>query len=232
MGAFTKPKPEDLGKDWLFELTTPTIYVNRFFSTAGFVICVVALIWIIHRNNKSATIADERKMATKLWYVTLLTIVANGIQQLTAMFTAFPWLYPDDDTECFTLNTINYFMYSESKFIFWVYCTIRLHDVFSVSETLAYSTTFLGGLVVFFQIEVIMLNVFHILYGNGVIREVEHEGLCCGMVDGGVAGIMAVVEIFTNGLCLWLFYSRMRRLWAMLTSINSDSINEQTVELA
>eukprot|EP01084_Bolivina_argentea_P079823 144699_1 len=160
----------EVGESWLFGINESTLTCDRFWATFGMIFQFTTLAYIIWRNNQSATRDHEVKLDNLLWTVTKLAIIVFGINQLSSMTMAFPWVY---DVGCMTLSIINTWLYFGSKWFLWLYSIIRLYDVFD-NSAMSYNVNLLKGLVIFFAFEVVIINILHILFDDAV----KYKGLC------------------------------------------------------
>ena len=131
MGNVQRADIDNVGKDWLWDASSSTLVCERFFTVLCLVFCWAMLAYVVWRNDQSKNRKGEVKLNSKLWAVTVTTLVFFGLQQLSALFIVFPWLY--DYAECMSFSYVNLALYYGSKFWLWTYNIIRVYDVFSSS---------------------------------------------------------------------------------------------------
>ena len=91
-----------------------------------------------------------------------------------------------------------------------------------------YDLRLLRGLVAFFFVEVVLINVAADIANNSFV----YRGLCTIVAADWIPALIAPIDIISNVLCWFLFYRKMKVLWRMVSGVSEESVGGQMVELS
>eukprot|EP01084_Bolivina_argentea_P067503 122916_1 len=205
-----------------------TVEIDKVIVTACLIhnISLFGKVFLSNMKSKELSIGKHSELIVySLHFMHILTVASFFIYNVVGMFAVFDFFITL--IGCKDIILISIIWYFSVKYFTWMYSLIRLVAAFN-SSAYGYSKPFLYCLGIILTINLIIVNLFSILFIDYETSNIPNTNTVHCLVRGKMMSLVSIMLDMTASIgCFWLLYRKMKILQSI--SITDPEFNTSLI---